>query len=194
MKFSRNGQIIPAGVSFGIHENGVVHFPIVPEGEPGVNYPSDWLRANREEREALGFVEIVEPVEPFNERYYFSAVQPRPLSDVLVVRRNEVRELRERKRDLGSLWGQQPIWTDRESCADYTSLVVAVQAGLREDGSLFRFPDGVKPLANADVIGMAAAAFGYIQSLYSRQAELDALLTAAETVDAMIAVDITTGW
>lgn len=56
--------------------------------EDGTQYPANWLRlASPEERAALGIIEITDP-DSYDDRFYWSASNPKQLDDLEVVPEN----------------------------------------------------------------------------------------------------------
>lgn len=89
----------------------------------------------------------------------------------------------------GTAWNGLPIATDRDSRAIYSQLVQLVREGLRTDGALFKFGDGVfHSLANADVLPLAGAAAAHVQACFDHEAALLSQIEAGQTPD------VESGW
>ena len=86
------------------------------------------------------------------------------------------------------------VQTDADSRREMTGAVVAIdQAALAEQA--WRMADNsLVVLTSEQFIAMALAVRGHINAAYLRQAVLEATLDAASDVDAVRAIDVTTGW
>lgn len=71
----------------------------------------------------------------------------------------------------------------------------AINAGLRQDGAVFKFADEVpRAMSNADMLAIVAAALGHVQACFDHEAPLLAAVAAAEDDAALDAIDVETGW
>jgi len=63
------------------------------------------------------------------------------------------------KENNGTYWSGFPVHTDREARSAAMGEIVNIQAGLRQDGELWKFADGIfRPLTNVEFMQMYAAA------------------------------------
>jgi len=71
----------------------------------------------------------------------------------------------------------------------------AINAGLRQDGAIFKFADE-KPraMSNADMLTIVAAALGHVQACFDHEAPLLAAVDAAEDEAALSVIDDEVGW
>ena len=75
---------------------------------------------------------------------------------------------------------------DRDGLRD---AFLGVQSGMRVDGSVFKFPDGVsRPVSNADIVSITTAAFLHVQAAFDREAAVAAAIVA-ETITTIAEVD-----
>lgn len=92
----------------------------------------------------------------------------------------------------GVAWRGWPVATDRDSRPNLIAAYQSAAAGLRQDGGVWKFADGVaRPLTNAEVQSMALAVLAHVQRCFDREAELAAQVRAAIIPDEGV---IVTGW
>lgn len=82
-------------------------------------------------------------------------------------------DLRWQLETAGTVWNDWPVHTDAASQAKLLMEVTAVSIGMREDGGMWKFKDGVfRPLTNAELMDLALAARDYVVSLFNREAQI----------------------
>lgn len=68
---------------------------------------------------------------------------------------------------------------DRDGARD---TLLAIISGLRSDGAVFKFADGVsRPATNDEMKAAIAAAFAHVQACFDREAEISAAIDAGKT-------------
>lgn len=196
MKFERNGFTIAIDTPFGIRaDTGEIVVPTLPEGVDGYNYPSDYLRRLApQERFDQGFIEIVENVTPFDSRYYFAANSPRPLGDCKLARLRELADLRYRKEVGGFELGEVTIATDRETQAVLTAARTLAKENPAYVVNWKAAPGLFLTLDATAIIATANAVAAHVQACFTREMVLSDEIGNATTLDALLAIDITTGW
>ncbi len=109
------------------------------------------------------------------------------LDEIKTDLRNAVAAERFAREQYGVKWRGLIAQTDRESRANYVGMVVAVQAGLRVENSVYKFVQGAVPVANADVIDLARTVADYVQFLYTREDQINKQIDALADVPAAMA-------
>jgi hypothetical protein len=92
----------------------------------------------------------------------------------------------------GTTWDDLPVATCRDSQGKASGLFLSVLSGVRADGAVWKFADGVaRALTNTQAQALATAIALHVQACFEREAELASVISASEKP---WAVDISTGW
>lgn len=87
------------------------------------------------------------------------------------------------------------VHTDRDSRAALIAEYVAAQNGLRTDGAIYKFADGVpRSMTNAEMISIAHTVMAHVQKCFACEALLHAKITAPGlTWQEVWAIDVSVG-
>lgn len=158
-------------------------------------------------------MEIFETVEPFDARTHRQAatytdtleldhqrirrvwgVEPIPLDEVKAARKAVATDLRWQKETAGILIAGMLVATDDRS----KTLILGKRAQAQSNPAMvFRWKaasgDWVD-LTGDQIIAIADAVADHVQACFDREGDLHDLIDAAETAEAVLAVDIAAGW
>ncbi len=146
----------------------------------------------RMERKAATFTDAADPERDRVVRVW--GIEPRPLGEVKMEYKAAATELRWQKEIAGILINGVPVATDDRS----KTLILGKRAKARENPDMtFRWKaasgDWVE-LTGTQIIAIADAVADHVQACFDREGELHDAIDAAETAEAVLAVDITIGW
>jgi hypothetical protein len=109
--------------------------------------------------------------------------------------RDKVATLRWRVETGGVVAADQVTHTDATSQAKILGAFVAQQQGwIAAEGLNWKRGGVFARSTPSDIQAMAQMVFGFVQACYDREAELLAQIDAALDLDALRAIDVTTGW
>jgi len=155
----------------------------------GINYPADWLRrASPEDRATLGLIELP-PLPAFDERWYFSPGEARPLDAIKATRLAELAALR----FANETAGVSGLRSDRESQALLTGAALA--ASLDPEYTVdWKSEGGWTTLDAVQLLAAAQIVRGHVQACFSNERVLAAAIAAAEDMEAVLVIDLGQGW
>jgi len=79
----------------------------------------------------------------------------------------------------GTTWNGRPVHTDRDSRSAAMGEIMNINAGLRQDGDLWKFADGhFRPLTNSEFMQMYAAAGQFVRLCFACEAICQARIAA----------------
>lgn len=106
-------------------------------------------------------------------------------------------DLRWRTAEGGTTWNGWEVPTDQGSRGSYVGAVVAMQAGLRAEGAIWKFPHGPEALSNAQLFAMASAVAAFVQRCFDAEASVLAALEegplSRDAIDAAFAAAMAGG-
>lgn len=121
-------------------------------------------------------------------------LEPIPLDEVKAARKAAATALRWEKEVAGILIDGVPVATDDRS----KTLILGKRAKARENPDMtFRWKAASGEwvdLTGAQIIAIADTVADHVQACFNREGELHDLIDAAEMAEAVLAVDIATGW
>lgn len=121
-------------------------------------------------------------------------IVPLPMDVARLAFRSKVADLRWQRETGGIVIQGAPIRTDRESQAMLSGATLSAQL----DPALpikWKGADGVFRVLDAEtILAIARAVLAHVQACFDREAELVEIIDAAETHDALLAIDIEAGW
>lgn len=95
----------------------------------------------------------------------------------------------------GMFFNGVPIRTDRETCGIITAAYVSAMNDPAYTVPNWKVADGVFIILDAPtILALSTAVRAHIQSAFDHEAEISAQITAAETQEALDAIDIAAGW
>jgi hypothetical protein len=121
-------------------------------------------------------------------------VEPIPLDEVKAAHKAVATDLRWQKETAGILIGGMLVATDDRS----KTLILGKRAKARENPDMtFRWKTAGGAwveLTGAQIIAIADAVADHVQACFDREGDLHDAIDAAETAQAVLSVDINTGW
>lgn len=119
-------------------------------------------------------------------------VEPIPAEDLRAERLAELAAVRYQAETRGIEVAGLPVQTDRESRPNLIAAYAAAAAGLRAEGCVWKFADGVARAVSAETLmAMATAVLDHVQRCYDQEAVLAEIVRAS---DNPLALDLHTGW
>jgi hypothetical protein len=173
-----------------VSDNGFTA-PVLVDGEiDAVQFPPGWIAsASVKEREAVGIIEVPNPVRP-DDRFFFVTgnpdgtytATPKPLAILKDLKRKEIKDARRAAENAGTELNGIKLATDEASQTKYNGAALA--AVLDPQYSVnWKAEDGFVTLSAPQLLGVAQAVRAYIQAQFDKEADLLVLVDAAETSD-----------
>lgn len=165
---------------------------VVGGGDQAVQYPGNWLdSATEDDLAGMDAVPVVtegdhgDPRLVVNSEEFVGPVRrliqtPRPAEEVQAALVAYLADRRWKAEVQGTVWNGWMLATDRDSQSKYASELLAVQAGIRVDGSPWKFAHGFEALTNAQVLEMAAAARAHVLGCFALEGTLAGKIVAGE--------------
>jgi len=122
------------------------------------------------------------------------AVPTPTLADLKAARRAELEAVRYRVEIADIAVGDIVVDMRRDARRTLSEILLAFNAGAIEE-TIFKGADGAFTTVDQQAFtALWAAAAGHVKACFEREAELAALIDAAEDAGALAAIDLTTGW
>jgi hypothetical protein len=157
-------------------------------------------RIRRDERgRPIGVDEDLSLIERFGfTRADFQDVRPpllpaaAPLDQLRAERLAELAAIRYQAETRGIAVDGLPVQTDRETRPNLIAAYAAAAGGLRAEGCVWKFADGVARAVSAETLmAMATAVLDHVQRCYDHEAVVAEIIRAS---DDPLALDLHTGW
>ena len=162
--------------------------------ENGIQYPSNWYRlASDEERSEKGFSWVDDPP-TFDERYYYDANTPKPLDQVRQIIKSNLSAIRWGHETQGIIYNGNVYATDSQSRINYLGAVQTVTDTVNWKAKDADGNTVFVSLTKTDLQTIISKGIAYISACFNNEKSLSDTIDATDNLEALIAIDLNTGW